>query len=138
MALTGILVSIQSGQTKDQALVTSTITGPEEKTISIGFDGVDNSRKLEIQQGIKQLRDAIIESGNFFEGSSKIAQMPIGGIKSDAFILPATRTPPDSGNVFIQIDSAYPCIADNLGNGIFYADIATLINALNDFYLKGT
>ncbi len=71
MALTGILVSIQSGQTKDQALVTSTITGPEEKTISIGFDGVDNSRKLEIQQGIKQLRDAIIESGKKGRNTTK-------------------------------------------------------------------
>lgn len=138
MALTGIVVGIQSGQTKDQAFVTSTITPPEAKIIAIGFDGVDSSRKLEIQQSIKQLRDVIIESGVFFEGSSKIAQMPIGGIKGDAFILPAMRTAPDSGNVFIQVDSAYPCIADNLGNGIFYADIATLINALNDFYLKGT
>ena len=132
MPVADLTVGILSGGTKDSAVITESVVQPLDGTVTIGFQQVDNARKVEIVQGVKQLRDFLIEQEVLSEGADQIAEIPIGGTKAEIGVA-SPIVSPAAGGVIIQIGENYPAV----GNEIFHSDIATLIAAMCDLYLKG-
>jgi len=132
MAVADLTISILSGGTKDSAVITESVVQPVAGSVTIGFQQVDNARKVEIVQAVKQTRDFLIEIEVLSEGTDQIALMPIGGTKAQIAVASPIISPAADG-VVVQIGENYPAV----GNEIFHSDIATLIAAMCDLYLKG-
>jgi len=133
MAVASASILLVLGATKDSATVEATAATAPSGGIAVGFVNVDNERKVEIIQGIKQIRDVAIEAEALASslGAGFTVDMPIGGTKAEATVTsPATIS---GDGVYLEVAADYP----DVGNEVFHSDVATAINALMDFVLKG-
>ena len=133
MAVASASILLVSGGTKDGASVEVTAAAAPAGGIAVGFLNVDDARKVEIIQGIKQVRDVAIEGEllDTLAGTGFTVDMPIGGTKAQATATsPATLS---GDGVYLEVAADYPLV----GNEIFHSDVATAIAALMDLYLKG-
>ncbi len=133
MAVASASILLVLGATKDSAAVEATAAAAPSGGIAVGFVNVDNERKVEIIQGIKQIRDVAIEAEALASslGAGFTVDMPIGGTKAEATVTsPATIS---GDGVYLEVAADYP----DVGNEVFHSDVATAINALMDFVLKG-
>ncbi len=131
MALADASVLLVQGATKDSATIEATAAAAPAGGIAVGFLQVDNQRQVEIIQGIKQIRDVAIEQNGLELGTGFTVEVPPGGTKAEA-ILTAPASLQGNG-IYLEVAADYPAV----GNEIFHSDVATAINALMDFILKG-
>ena len=106
MTIADLSVQLTQGGKKRNAVISDSVVAAIATGISIGFVQVDNSRKVEIIDGIYRLLQYGIDVQAFDPEVSNIAELPIGAGVDKCLIVSPTQSPSEGG-VFIDIGEEY-------------------------------